>query len=289
MKNRIEYALFVAFSLAFRAVGLWAARRLATPLGLFFYYLVPIRKEVTLKNLKIAFPDLSERERRRLARAAYRNFAVVLVEILSIPSISKERMLRAARIDGAPLVEEKLREGKGVVFLTAHFGNWEFAGMSASLQMTSALRSVVKPLRNPYVDRWMNAARGKWNQRTIRLGVSIRNVYQALREGAAVALVGDQRGPKGADRVDFFGKSSAVYQGVSALAAKTGAPIIMGFPVRRPDYDYDVVFEELDVSGLPEDLEERTRELTRRHTARLEEIIRRHPDHWFWMHDRWKN
>ena len=289
MKNKLEYALFIAFSLAFRAVGLWAARRLATPLGLFFYYVVPIRKAVTLKNLAIAFPELCERERRKLARAAYRNFAIVLVEILSIPSISQKRALRAARIRGVSLVEEKLRLGKGVVFLTAHFGNWEFAGMSASLQMSAPLSSVVKPLRNPYVDRWMNAARGKWNQRTIRLGVSIRNVYQALREGKTVALVGDQRGPKDGARVDFFGRSSSVYQGVSALAAKTGAPIIMGFAVRRPDYDYEVEFEELGLSGLPDDFEERTRELTRRHTAHLERMIRRHPDHWFWMHDRWKN
>lgn len=288
MKNRLEYIAFVLFSGFFRLLGLNLSRKFAFILAILFFYFIPIRKEVVLKNLKIAFPENDLSSTKKLAFKIYKSFALSLVEIMYLPYMQKNKVIQSIECSNSELVLEKYKEGKGVILLSAHYGNWELVAISVGLQIQLPISVIVKPLRNPYVSEWMNRARTKFRNEVVPLGISIRKTYQALKEKKLVAMVADQRGPQEGIKVDFFGRQVSVYTGPAALALKTGAPIIYGIPVRQKKYIYKTVFVEISQNDLPDSEEGKIREISQRHTSYLEKIIRENPEQWLWMHNRWK-
>ncbi len=207
---------------------------------------------------------------------------------MCIPALSKEEIINILPITNADLISKKYSEGKGVILLSAHFGNWEYIAASVSARINIPFHVVVKQQRNPYVDSWMNKARTRWINDIIPLGISIRQIYKELKNKNILAMVADQRGPQEGIRVNFFGISTAVFSGPALLAVKTGAPLIYGLTIRQQDYSYKVILEEIDLSNLSENEEEKIIEISQRHTSFLEKYIRQYPEQWLWMHKRWK-
>jgi Kdo2-lipid IVA lauroyltransferase/acyltransferase len=288
MKNIAEYILFLLFSYFFRFCGLNLARKFSYPFSVLFFYLIPIRKKVVIENLSRAFPDSDNSEINRIAFKCYRNFVISLIEILYMPNMSKEEIIDILPAGNSDLIKNKYEEGKGVILLSAHFGNWEYIAASVGARINIPLYVVVKPQRNPFVNDWMNNVRTRWINKIVPLGVSIRQIYKEIKNKNLVAMIADQRGPFEGIRVKFFGIDTAVYSGPAALALKTGAPIVYGLAIRQPDYSFKVVFEEINLSDLPETEEEKIISISQRHTAFLEGYIRKYPEQWFWMHKRWK-
>jgi Kdo2-lipid IVA lauroyltransferase/acyltransferase len=288
MKNRIEYIVFRFFSILFRLLGLNFSRRVAPVLAFIFFYFIPIRKNVVFENLKIAFPEKDFSSNKKLAFRIYKSFAITLVEIMCLPHLNKSELINLVNCKNPELITEKFNEGNGVVLLSSHFGNWEYGAISIALQVKLPFSVVVKPLRNSLVYNWMNKGRTKFGNEVVPLGISIRKTYQTLKEKKIVAMVADQRGPKEGVKVYFFGRKAAVYTGPAALALKTGAPIICGIPIRERDFRYRMLLVEIPVNNLPENEEEKIREISQRYTNYLEEVIREHPEQWLWMHKRWK-
>ncbi|MEJ5261622.1 MAG: lysophospholipid acyltransferase family protein [Ignavibacterium sp.] len=289
MKDRLEYILFISFSYLFRLLGLKAARTFAHFLALVFYYLIPIRKKTVFDNLNIAFPNLSNSEKKKIAFGSYLSFAISLVEILYLPWMTETEMKNSVAIENLELIEEKNKLGNGVILLSAHFGNWEYIAASASLKLNKKFHIIVKNQRNKYVNDWMNKMRTRWLNEVVPLGVSVRNIYSVLKNNGIAAMVADQRGPEEGLKLDFFGKKTSVYTGPAVLALKTGAPVIFGIPVRQEDYTYKSTLTELDKTNLPDDEEEKVKVLTERMIKYLEKIISEHPEQWLWMHRRWKH
>ncbi|RKZ00571.1 MAG: hypothetical protein DRQ13_00095 [Ignavibacteriae bacterium] len=289
MKNRLEYFLFLLFSLTFRLLGLNTSRKLSGFLTFIFYYLIPIRKKTVLENLTNAFSEYDEKKIQNIAYNAYNSFLTAFIEILYLAKISKQELEAAVNCPNKDLIETKFREEKGVILLSAHFGNWEYVAASVALQLNLPFSVVVKPQRNPYVSDWMNNVRTRWNNDIVSLGLSIRKIYQTLKEKKIVAMVADQRGPQESIKVEFFGRKVSVYVGPVVLALKTGAPILYGIPVRQKDNSYKIVMHEISKDNLPENDEEKIIELSQRHTTYLESFIRKHPEQWLWMHKRWKH
>ncbi|WP_337872281.1 lysophospholipid acyltransferase family protein [Ignavibacterium sp.] len=289
MKDRLEYILFISFSYLFRLLGLKAARTFAGFLALVFYYLIPIRKKTVIDNLNIAFPNLSDSVKKKIAFGSYISFAISLVEILYLPWMTETEMKNSVAIENLELIEDKNRLGKGVILLSAHFGNWEYIAASASLQLNKKFLIIVKNQRNKFVNDWMNKMRTRWLNEVVPLGVSVRNIYSVLKSNGIAAMVADQRGPEEGLKLDFFGKKTSVYTGPAVLALKTGAPIIFGIPIRQKDYSYKTTLTELDKTNLPAEEEEKIKLLTERMIKYLEKIISEHPEQWLWMHRRWKH
>jgi len=289
MKNRIEYILFILFSWCFRLLGINFSRKFATILALVFFYLIPIRKKVVYNNLKIAFPENDSQTNKKLAFKIYLSFAITLVEILYLPYIKKEKLINEVMCSNPELIIEKFKEGKGLILLSSHFGNWEFGAISIAMQVQLPFSVIVKPLRNPLVYEWMNKARTKFGNEVVPLGISIRKTYQTLKQKKVVAMVADQRGPREGVKVDFFGRKVSVYTGPAALALKTGAPLICGIAVRQKDYKYKMNLVEISQQNLPDGEEEKILEISQRYTSYLEKVIRENPEQWLWMHNRWKH
>lgn len=261
----------------------------ASILAFVFYYLIPIRKKTVLENLNIAFPVLSEKEKRKIAFGSYLSFAISLVEILYLPWMKKEEMAKSVDISNLQLINDAHQRGKGVILLSAHFGNWEYIAASASLQLNKKFSIIVKNQRNRLVNDWMNRMRTKWLNEVIPLGVSIRNIYTVLKNNGIAAMVADQRGPEEGLKLEFFGKKTSVYTGPAVLSLKTGAPIIFGIPIRQKDFSYKAELVELNQNNLPEDFDEKIKVLTERMIRYLEKIISLNPEQWLWMHRRWKH
>jgi len=288
MTDKIEYIIFIAFSYLFKLMGIRISRKFSSVLAVVFFYLIPIRKKTTIENLTKAFPEYPAAKINTIAYGCYKSFATALIEILSIPWMSREEIINSVKCKNIDFVKEKFNEQKGLVLLTAHYGNWEFMALSIGLQAGIPFSVVVKAQRNDYVSDWLNRMRCRFGNKIVPLGISIRQVYKALKEKNIVAMVADQRGPSDGGRVNFFGRKAAVYAGPSVLALKTKAPLLYAIPVRQPDYSYACEFIEIKTDDLPENEEDKINELNQRMTGLLESFIRKCPEQWLWMHKRWK-
>jgi KDO2-lipid IV(A) lauroyltransferase len=250
--------------------------------------LIPIRKKTTIENLTNAFPEYSPGKIKQIAFGSYKSFAIALIEILSVPWMNKDDIINSVKCSNINLVKEKYNENKGVILLTAHYGNWEFLALSIGLQADISFAVVVKAQRNTYVSDWLNKMRCKWGNNVVPLGISIRQIYKELKNKNVVAMVADQRGPFDGVRVNFFDRRTSVYSGPAVLALKTKAPILYAISVRQPDSSYVCEFFEIKINDLPDNEEDKIVELNQRMTDFLESYIRKHPEQWLWMHKRWK-
>jgi KDO2-lipid IV(A) lauroyltransferase len=288
MQDRIEYILFILLSYSVRLIGLSPSRKLSYLLAAFFYFIVPIRKKTVKENLQKAFPEYSQTQINKIAFGSYRSFCISLVEILYLPGMTKSELNSAVRFTDIPLMKNKYEEGKGLIFLGAHFGNWEYIALSVAIQMNTPITVIVKTQRNTLVNNWLDDNRVRWGNRIVPLGISIRQVYKELKEKRIIAMVADQRGPSDGIRINFMGRKASTFSGPALLALKTGAPIIFGITIRQPDFSYQAAIEIINTEDLPEEEDSRVIELSQRHAAVLEKYIRQFPEQWFWMHKRWK-
>lgn len=288
MQNLTEYIFFILFSYLVRITGLKSARKLSFLLAIVFFYIIPIRKKTVIENLSFSFPDYSKKKIKEVALRCYKSFSITLIELLAIPWLNREQMTHMIKCKNTGLITRRYNENKGVILLSAHFGNWEYIALSVSLQIGIPFSVVVKPQRNPYVTKWLENARTKWINKIIPSGISIRQVYKELLDKNIVAMVADQRGPREGIKLDFMGRPAYFFSGPAMLSLKTEAPLLYGIAVRQDDYTYKAEMYEVNKNNLPENEEEKIIELTRRHKEYLEKFIRDYPEQWFWMHKRWK-
>lgn len=288
MQDRIEYILFISLSFIVRLLGLSLSRRLSYLLAVFFYFIVPIRKKTVKENLLKAFPQYSKSKLNKIAFGSYVSFCITFVEILYLPSLTKTELESLVINTGIPLLKEKYIEGKGLIFLGAHFGNWEYSALSVSIQLDIPITVIVKSQRNTLVTNWLDSMRVKWGNKIVPLGISIRQVYKELKEKKIVGMVADQRGPSDGIRINFMGRKASVFAGPALLALKTGAPIMFGVTIRQPDFSYEIAVEVISTEDLPDEEELKVIELSQRHASVLEKYIKQFPEQWLWMHKRWK-
>jgi KDO2-lipid IV(A) lauroyltransferase len=289
MKNIIEYILFLSFSKLFKIIGLNFSRKFSFFIAVVFYYLIPIRKNTVLENLRNAFPGYDEKRIKGIAFGNFKSFAITFTEILYMTWMKEEDIKKQVDCVNMDLIKKKYEENKGVILLSAHFGNWEYVAASVAAQLSIPFSVVIKPQRNPSVTDWMNRARTKWNNQIVQLGISIRYTYQTLKDKKIVAMVADQRGSEESTKINFFGRTTSVHTGPAVLALKTGAPILYGIPVRQSDYCYKTVMIEISTDNLPDSQDEKIKEISQRHMTYLEGYIRKYPEQWLWMHKRWKH
>jgi KDO2-lipid IV(A) lauroyltransferase len=290
MGEAIEYFFFSFINRIARFLSFRSAGSVGAFLGSAVFSLTSFRKSITLDNLRHAFPEKSDHEIGAIARGAFKNYGTALLESLWTNHQSVEMLTSKVRVTNPEIMARARSQQKGVLLLSAHFGSWELLPNSVRLNLGTPLGMIVQRQRNQRIDAAINASRSRFGNFTIPMGPSSRKVLTALAENFVVLVLGDQSGPKEAVFVDFFGRPAATHRGVAAFSLKTGAPIVMGFLVRQKGGTYTMTLEEVDRTGLDSpNNEDNIIELTKRHTAILERWIRNYPDHWLWMHKRWKH
>jgi KDO2-lipid IV(A) lauroyltransferase len=207
---------------------------------------------------------------------------------MCIPKMSKDELYARVTCKEIPELKEIYNEGRGLIFLTAHFGNWEYGAISVPMQMGTIMYPIVKPQRNPYVTDWLKKMRETHGNRVIPLGMSIRDIYKVLKDGKLLGVVGDQRGPKGGMRVKLFGRDTSIYSGTAELVLKLKVPIFVLFAVRIEGSQFTAFTEQIEIDNLPEEYDEQVKEINQRYMNLLEKYVRLYPEQWFWMHNIWK-
>lgn len=286
--DRLEYAAVRGGQAVVCALPAGAARELGALLGGFAFSVLRVRRDVAVRQISRALgPDLTGREIERTALEAYRNFGRMTFEYARFPRLSRREIEATVRVTGAEHLKAALAGGKGAILVAAHFGNWELAAALAT--MGYPVSFLVGEQHNTLVDGLMNRLRQGLGVETIPLTGSLRGVFRALRANRIVAMLSDQDAGKGGVFVDFFGRPASTPYGPARFAVATGAPLIPGVAVRHPHGCHELVIAP-PVARAPSGAttEEAARVLTQAYTSVFEDFIRRRPDHYFWMHRRWK-
>jgi len=271
-----------------RVFPLKTSVKLGGLLGLIGFDVFRIRRRVTLENLERAFGDrFSTKERIRIGRRSYVNFAKSIVEFASLGRLGKDDYLRLVTFEGLEHLRAPIGQGHGVVAVTGHLGSWELLGAAVAAQ-DLPVDFLVGEQTNTLVNDVMNDLRRSALIGIIERGAAARGVFEALKRGRIVALLADQDARKAGIFVDFFGAPASTFQGPAQFAYRTGSPIVCCSIVRRNDETHEVVlFPPLNPRrGADRDAE--ILRLTQEHTRILEDCVRRHPEDYFWAHRRWK-
>jgi KDO2-lipid IV(A) lauroyltransferase len=248
-------------------------------------YLVGFRRAVALEGLRRAFPDLSEHDRRKLARASYRQLGRSLAEIAVARRVPDDDLERLVRFRGWERYEAARAEGKGVVVAVAHYGNWELLAR-ACVRRGIRLTAITRRLRG-WANERLLVARREGGMRELPEKGSAATAVALLRQGETLGIVVDQNmRPRRGIFVDFFGAQACTTPAAAVLSLRSGAPLLAAFPVRQPDGTHLVEIEGPFSTHLTG--HQGVVALTQEVTRAVEKAVRAHPDHWFWVHRRWK-
>jgi KDO2-lipid IV(A) lauroyltransferase len=288
MKGWLEYT---AVWLLLKGLGLPPrplARRLAAKVAGVLYLMSPKLRKTVETNLRIAFPEWMEAQRDAVIRKMVRNLGWMAAEFARFPKYSKENIEEIVVLDGNENFLEARDRGKGVLILTGHIGAWELSSFAHALY-GYPLHFMARPLDNQRIDALVNNYRCASGNQAIFKNESARVMLKILKEAGTIGILADQNTmPEEAVFVNFFGKPASTTTGIARVALHTDAAVAPGYVVWDESIQkYRLRFEpplELVRTG---DMERDVLENTQRFAKVIEDIIRKHPDQWVWVHGRW--
>jgi KDO2-lipid IV(A) lauroyltransferase len=289
LRARLEYAAIGALAAPLRAMERERAVRAGARLGALAMRLDRFDRSVAMRNLEIAFPGLGVADRLEILRATYRNWGRTLAEWMHFASLGPDNIHQFATYRGMENWKrgEELSQGRGGLILTGHFGNWELMILAHSIY-GHRVAIIHRPLRNALIDAAVCAARNRFGNRVVARKGAAREVLRLLNQDWMVGMPLDLDVRHGVF-VDFFSLKASTSDGLARLAMATGAPVVPVFAVRdgASTHHFLECMEPIEaIRGA--DREESVRLNTQRYTKAIEDMVRRHPDHWNWIHRRWK-
>ena len=289
IKGLTEYVLALFLIEIFAVLPRPAAHRAARILAWCGFHLAGRQRRAGLHNLRMVFPQLTEPERIRILRGSFQNLGRLLVEFTHFPELTEGNIADHVVHDGLENYLEGLRRGRGVIFMTAHFGAWELSSFAHALY-GYPLKFIVRPIDNPRVEELIS------NYRTLSGNVPIgrrsaaRDILKTLRQNEAVGILFDQNTTRSEGVfAEFFGIPAATTPAIALFAQRAGAAVIPGFLIwdeklGKHRLRLDPPVELINTGDLDHDVLENTKRFNRV----LEEYVRKYPEQWLWIHRRWK-
>lgn len=253
-----------------------------------FYHLVPRQRLIALHNLRRAFPEKSDGEILRIVQSVYRNMGIIAAEFFDIPHLTKENIAALVEAEGVENCEKALAKGRGVLLFSAHFSNWELEAAAAALLINPAV-VIYRILDSALLEHLVLRVRSATGNILLPKDHAMRAMLRALKQNGIVGILIDQNAAwyEGIF-VDYFGRPACTTDGLALLALHTEAPVLPAYMVRLPDGRYRLVFgPEVEVIRTG-DRDADVLANTQRFTKVIEQIVRRYPDQWLWVHQRWK-
>jgi KDO2-lipid IV(A) lauroyltransferase len=245
-------------------------------------------RRLALANLEIAFgPAAEPAARRRIARDSFRHFGRVTADSLKWTRLRASRRTHLLIIEGEERIRQALRQGRGALIFSAHFGNWEVA--AEAVAALAPLSVVARPLDNPLVEADLARFRKRLGARVISKFQAAKPILQALRRNELVAILIDQNVLRSqAVFVDFFGRPAATTPALASFHLRTRSPLIPVFCLPGPRSSYLVKIGDPLTFDPGGELERDVLKITQACTKMIETEIRENPGLWFWFHNRWK-
>jgi KDO2-lipid IV(A) lauroyltransferase len=289
LKDRIEHGLLRAVEAGVARLPHGAAVRLGEGLGALARWPLGIRRGTVEDNLRRAFPDEDRAWRETVIRSSYRHLGREAIEMIRLSYLSREEIVERTVIPERDWAEFQAAraEGRGVLLITGHYGNWEVAAAALAARGIP-IGAIVKRMRNPLVDRRLEEARARLGIDTIEMRTASKRVPRLLAEGGVIGIVADQDARGKGVWVPFFGVPSSTFRGPALFALRLAAPAFAAVAARLPDGRYRVSGERVEYEPTG-DLERDVVALTTRFAAHLERAVRQDPGQYFWFHRRWKS
>jgi KDO2-lipid IV(A) lauroyltransferase len=289
VRETAEFAVVWLFVSSVRLLPRRGARSVGAAIGAIAFRALGRLRRVGLRNLELAFPNMTSRERETTLRSEYRNLGFLLAEFCKMPDYTAIRASRFIRYEGLENYLAARDRGKGVLVLTGHLGAWELSSFYHSL-MGMPMGMVIRRLDNPLVDAFVNRIRCLHGNRVIHKDDFARGLIASMRAGETVGILMDTNmtPPQGVF-VPFFGVLACTASGMARIAARTEAAVVPGFLLwEESEQKYVLHFgAELPVIRTG-DAEQDALANTASFTAAIERYIRQYPEQWLWLHRRWK-
>jgi Kdo2-lipid IVA lauroyltransferase/acyltransferase len=289
LRGWAECAAFAAPWALLRSLPLECAVRAGAAIGTIALAFDLYNRSIARRNLELAFANLKPAQRSAILRETYRNFGRMAAEWVHFLELCPSNIERYVTYAGREHWDDSIErsQGRGILVLTGHFGNFELLSVAHSIY-GNRIAIVQRPNRNPVLDSAIAARRLRFGNLTVPRKGAAREVMRLLRENWMVAIPLDLDTRHGAF-VDFFGTPAATNPALARIAMATGAPVLPAFMVRQGETSRHqiTILPVIDIrtSGNRSDC---IHENTQAFTSTIESMIRRHPDHWNWIHRRWK-
>ncbi len=289
INHTLQYLIFIFLSSFLNLLSPSLAIRAGRGLGLLFYHVDNRHRNITIENLKAAYGSkLSAVEVERVARNCFQNLGVSVVEMIRWNRMDQKEFVKNISVEGMEHYREAVKKGRGLVFIGAHFGNWELLGILISLLFQKGYL-VARKMDNPYLHHKIEQIRTSAGNRVINKNDAFWEMIKLLKKGELVGVLMDQN----VDRregvfVPFFGRPACTNKGLAMIVLKTKTPMVPIFMVRQPNGRYRIIVKPeiplVQTGNLKNDIRQNTAHIN----LAIEEMIRAYPEQWLWMHRRWK-
>lgn len=289
MRRKLEYAAAWPFIKILGLMPRRLSRAFAIAIAQVVYLLHFRLRQVGMRNLAMVFPEKSLAERRRILRGVFTSLGRQLAELCQFPRYTPENVDQVVVYEGLENFERAYARGKGVLFLTAHFGGWELSAFTHSLH-GHWLHVVMRPMDNEYLDRLLQGYRTMHGNKTVNKDDFVRGLLAAMRAGETVGILMDTNmTPPQGIFVDFFGIPACTASGLARIALRTDAAVVPGFTIWDPALKkyrlrFDPELKLVCTGHLEADIAANTQMFTKV----IEDYVRKYPDQWLWVHRRWK-
>jgi KDO2-lipid IV(A) lauroyltransferase len=284
----IEYLIYKLFTLPFIYSPSVLRKFVGKSLAILFYYISPRHRKVTLKNLEIAFPEKGKKWRLKTAKNCYRFFGKMIADIIAFNRLKPQGLRKLIyKIEGEQYFKEAYDDGKGILVMASHFGNWEFLSLGASAAGYK-VAVIARYSDNPLLEKELHRCRTTSGGVVIYKKNAIKNMIRYIKSGFLIGFLADQNqiAQEGVF-VDFFGKKASATPTLAMMSLKYNIPIIPSYCIPEGKKKYKLVFEapiEIKKSG---NYKKDIQDLTQKCSLYLENLIKKYPEYWLWMHKKW--
>ncbi|MDR3274760.1 MAG: lysophospholipid acyltransferase family protein [Endomicrobium sp.] len=287
LQNYTEYSVLKMLIFMICLLGRTASQFLGKMIALIIYYFIPIRKKKVLENITLSFPEKNKKDIQLIAKNTYRTFIRILVDIFLISKMS-DKDIEKLLIYDEDVIKKALSKDRGLILMSAHFGNWELSALAFAKKYPVAF--IVAKQSNDFIDKMLSSFRIKKGFNAIDFQrdakMSFRSIVKTLRKNQILAILGDQDAGEHGIFLPFLGRLASTPKGPAFFAIHTGSPIITAFGVSQKDGSMKMKFEELLMPNTGDEKKD-IEIINTIYNKRLEEAVRENPEQWFWFHRRW--
>jgi KDO2-lipid IV(A) lauroyltransferase len=273
--------------IVFGTIPLRARRTLFKGIALLLYHFSLKHRMITLHNLMRSFPEKDIFEIKKIAKGSFRNLGIMAAEFFEAFGFTRDNITDWVDFEGSDTYKRALARGKGLLFYSAHFGNWELGAAAFALGY-QPLYGIYRLLDNPILEDLFLAERSHTGNMLLTKGGIMGKIVKILKENKVVGIMMDQNVSwREGVFVDFFGRPACTTRRFAEIALQTGSPVLPVFIFRQDDGRYKIVVKEAEIIRTG-DYDRDILLNTQNFTTIVEEVVREHPDQWFWLHQRWK-
>lgn len=281
------YRLFLLFDSFMMLLPQSWRKSIFTSLSSLAHILAFSRNRIIQANVKFAFgEELTSDQKQEIEYYCYRNLALNFLQVMENRRNSAEILETQVTFENREAVDDLLRENRGIIFVSAHFGNWELGGAALSSLITP-VSSIYKEFSTSDFDPYLLEARTNHKMKLAEKNGALKHIAKALKGGRSILLMIDQASNERTGvKINFFGHETYQTSTPAQLAHKFNTPIVGVYIVSDDEQHYTITFEKpIEVSGNDEIS---IIEATQMQADQVEKVIRTNPKLWFWCHKRWK-